>query len=78
MPSRRREVRPDGFDADRYEALADKGYDPMEIVDRLDRVDESFSGSYIHDFDIPEEEEEDEPIMRPVFWTSGEDRKADL
>ena len=58
MPFRRREVRQNGFDANQYETLADKGYDSMEIEDLLECVDEERPMFGIDDFDDPEEEDD--------------------
>jgi hypothetical protein len=54
MSARRREVRSDGFDADKYERLLERGYDHMEIVDLLEPVDDEMSVYGIYDFDDQE------------------------
>ena len=46
---------------DRREALADKGYDAMEIEDRIEPADEDISQFSIDDLDDPEEEGGSDP-----------------
>ncbi len=53
--SQERDIRFDGFYEDEYEDLNDRGFDHMEIVDRLERADEQWYALHVNDgFQITE------------------------